>query len=208
MRKFQAAIVSLMLIVLSGCILMPETKSPNLDVVFIMPMAAPADEAPLLASDEDFECMRKNIYFEVRNGTRRDMEGVALVTLERVENKHYPDTVCGVVQQHARIKGRNICQFSWYCDGKADEPSLTITVKTKEGRKVVPNKAEAEAWERAGEVARLALDGKIKDWLGNATHYHADYVAPAWAKAKRFKELRQVGRHIFYKDKGLFSGNA
>jgi spore germination cell wall hydrolase CwlJ-like protein len=42
------------------------------------------------------------------------------------------------------------------------------------------------------------LEGKtyLAD-VGGATHYHANYVRPGWAR--RLKKMDVIGRHIFYK---------
>lgn len=137
----------------------------------------------------EFDCLRANIYFEAGDQSRRGMEAVALVTLNRTKTKHYPSTVCAVVKEWKyNSRGRKVCQFSWYCDGKPDEPNLR-------------NPLERAAWEKATAVAEAALEGKVKDFLGRATHYHATYVHPAWAKApKRYHFLTQVGEHLFYRD--------
>ena len=51
---------------------------------------------------------------------------VAHVTHNRVQNKHFPSSYCDVVYQGKHHKNghpkRNLCQFSWYCDGKHDSP--------------------------------------------------------------------------------------
>lgn len=136
----------------------------------------------------EFDCLRANIYFEAGDQSLKGMEAVALVTLNRTKTKHYPSTVCAVVKEWKyNSRGRKVCQFSWYCDGKPDEPNLN-------------NPLERAAWERASAVAEAAMEGKIEDFLGRATHYHATYVHPAWAKAHRIKFIAQIGEHLFYRD--------
>ena len=52
-----------------------------------------------------------------------------------MEHASYPDDVCGVIYQakyRENWKGnmipiRHQCQFSWFCDGKSDEPLDTDT---------------------------------------------------------------------------------
>ena len=143
-------------------------------------------------SAAEFECMRLNLYHEAGNQTKRGMEAVALVTLNRTKTKTYPKTVCGVVKAWVYNKrGVKVCQFSWYCDGKSDKPKLH-------------NVREQKAWEMATEVARKAMEGKIKDFLGRSTHYHATYVTPDFANVpSRYQRLTQIGKHIFYHDKWL-----
>lgn len=177
--------------------------TPTVTIGPRMPMPAPveilipSDEPVLVAVVEEptidqseFECLRLNIYHEAGNQGRRGKEAIALVTLTRAKTKHFPSTVCGVVKQAVVVNGvvkRNKCQFSWYCDGKGDRPNLN-------------NPLERKAWEEATIVATAALHGQIHDFLGGATHYHATYVNPYWASARRMARLTQVGTHIFYRD--------
>ena len=63
-------------------------------------------------SEDDLECLVRNVYHESRNQSLLGQAAVAHVTLSRVKSPLYPDSVCGVVWQ----KG----QFSWTEDGKSD----------------------------------------------------------------------------------------
>lgn len=138
----------------------------------------------------EFECLRSNIYFEARNESIKGMRAVALVALERTKRKHYPETMCGVVKFWAFSKGRKVCHFSWYCDGKTDRPNLAHPIERK-------------AWDKATLVADAAMRGMVKDFLGSATHYHANYARPDWSQPewrKRYKRIAVVGTHIFYRD--------
>ena len=47
-------------------------------------------------------------------------------------------------------------------------------------------------------VAALAAEDRERRAVGSATHYHANYVQPAWAAS--LQETTQLGRHIFYQD--------
>jgi spore germination cell wall hydrolase CwlJ-like protein len=49
----------------------------------------------------------------------------------------------------------------------------------------------------AGKIARLLRDGAPRSVTADATHYHADYVAPAWADV--YPQTARVGQHIFYR---------
>ena len=87
----------------------------------------------VLASDEngDEYCLAQNIYFEAGNQPLAGKVAVAQVVLNRLEHSSYPSTVCGVIydaKMFENWKGnmlprRNQCQFSWFCDGKSDEPA-------------------------------------------------------------------------------------
>lgn len=123
------------------------------------------------------KCLALNIYWEARSEPIAGQVAVAAVTLNRVENKRFPNDICKVVRQGGEIR-RHRCQFSWWCDGKKDDP------------------LEAEAWRRANTLARLTAAGVIDDPTGGAMWYHADYVDPYWADAK--KQVTKIGKHIFY----------
>ena len=129
-------------------------------------------------------CLVEAVYFEARSETFIGKLAVANVILERMHNKSFPNTICGVVKQGRYWEGkpvRNRCQFSYWCDGKPE----TI--------------ANINALEEVVKVVQLTLDGvMLRDTL-KATHYHAVYVSPSWAVSKEFVLMDTVGEHIFYK---------
>ena len=75
---------------------------------------------------EDLICLAENIYWEARNQSLEGKLAVAHVTINRVESKKFPNDVCSVVKQTKYYPSGKIdlhsCQFSWYCDGKSDNP--------------------------------------------------------------------------------------
>ena len=135
---------------------------------------------------EALMCMALNIYHEARNQSMLGQIAVGQVVMNRVADSRFPDTVCEVVKQAVTHKGTNKpilfrCSFSWYCDGKKDEPEY-----------------DSHAWFLAQDYARIVLSGKIVlDVTEGATHYHATYVRPSWAKTK--KRTTRIDRHIFYR---------
>jgi len=72
---------------------------------------------PIALTSTDVECLAKNIYFEARGENIKGQLAVGLVTINRMKDERWPDDVCGVVYQNK--------QFSWYWDGKSDEPTNT-----------------------------------------------------------------------------------
>jgi len=122
-------------------------------------------------------CLARAVYFEARSESQLGQLAVATVILNRAKAENYPSSICGVVYQGA--SRLNACQFSFACDGQSDLP--------KYGR----------AWEAALEVTALALatDRPIQA-VDAATHYHADYVDPAWSRS--LHRVTKIGRHIFY----------
>ena len=121
-------------------------------------------------------CLAVNVYFEARSDSMEGQYAVAHVVMNRVQSHRFPNDVCSVVTQQR--KGRT-CQFSWYCDGKSDTPN------------------DPEAWAWAVLVAYDVLRGYVPDVTKGATHYHATYVKPSWAK--RLDKTVEYGSHIFYK---------
>ena len=132
------------------------------------------------------KCLADNMYFEARNQGTAGIIAVSNVVLNRVASGMYPNTVCGVVKQGPKYKGSDVpvrhkCQFSWFCDGKSDEP-----------------RRDSKEWFKAQDYARIVLSGRIAlDVTEGATHYHATYVRPAWAKTKT--RTTRIERHIFYR---------
>ena len=76
------------------------------------------------AKQKEIECLAQNIYHEARSESTAGRMAVALVTLNRVKDQRFPNTICGVVKQTKYYPSGKIdlhsCQFSWYCDGKPD----------------------------------------------------------------------------------------
>jgi spore germination cell wall hydrolase CwlJ-like protein len=134
-------------------------------------------------------CLALNVYHESRSDNLAGRVGVADVVLNRVDSVLFPDTICSVVQQaQTRVnwKGnvvpiRNMCQFSWWCDGLTDEP------------------LEENAWEDAQVVAEMVLRGGWRGISEGATHYHATYVQPNWVNDRGMVPIGRIGQHKFYR---------
>ena len=62
---------------------------------------------PFPHTERDVQCLARNIYFEARGESIEGQEAVALVTLNRVMDENYPDTVCEVVHQAQRDRRGN-----------------------------------------------------------------------------------------------------
>jgi N-acetylmuramoyl-L-alanine amidase len=148
--------------------------------------AGPIEAKGLFKAEDKPEmwCLAQNIYYETRSSNRADRMAVADVVINRVNHTYYPNTICAVVQQgkqHAdgRMK-RNMCQFSWYCDGKSDYPT------------------NLDAWVEAQMIAyNMIVHNDARGITEGATHYHATYVSPEWARD--FSLVGRIGEHIFYR---------
>ena len=135
------------------------------------------------AFGDDKTCLTENIYFEARSQGQAGWLAVAQVTQNRVDDRRFPNTVCEVVKQGLTYASgdpiRNKCQFSWFCDGKSDEPLDTDT------------------FFESYLIAQDVIYGKYPDITEGATHYHNLWVEPYWAET--LNETVQITDHIFYK---------
>ena len=136
------------------------------------------------AKADEVNCLALNIYHEARNQPFMGKLAVGFVTINRVKSDSFPNTICKVVKQGFYYNNnpiKNKCHFSWWCDGKSDKPK------------------EYDAWEYTRALAFQLYYSSFftLDITNGATHYHADYVNPYWAKDK--KKLMQIKNHIFYK---------
>jgi len=149
---------------------------------------------------EQVTCLAENIYFEARNEPVEGMIAVAFVTMNRVYHSKYPNTICEVVKQKARIEKigdrRVVCQFSWYCEPTPYHIS-TNNLLTKDFNR------------KYNEILQLSLHfyanyDKIEDPTNGAIFYHADYVSPNW---RNVKKTTTIGRHIFYEERYRQNGS-
>ena len=142
------------------------------------PFKAPA--ATSLVYRRALECLTQAVYYEAALEPEGGQRAVAQVVLNRARHPAYPSSVCGVVYQgHERETG---CQFSFTCDGSLARAPMKVY------------------WDKARRVAHQALQGYVHAPVGNASHYHADYVVPYWASSLNKNAV--IGRHIFYRWKG------
>ena len=130
-------------------------------------------------------CMAVNIYHEAGNQSMIGQMAVGQVVLNRVEDKRFPNTICEVVKQAVTYKGTNKpvrwkCQFTWYCDGKKDEPEGDA------------------AWDESVYLALLIYSEEFAiDVTEGALWYHATYVSPSWAE--HYEKTVRINEHIFYR---------
>ena len=122
----------------------------------------------------DAECLAKNIFHEAGIEPVEGKFAVAQVTLNRLREGRWGDSICDVVYAHK--------QFSWTLQ-----------------QRLVQQKPRGILWEESQQVAkRVLVNGYRVPSLATSNHYHADYVDPLWRKG--MKRIRKIGQHIFYKD--------
>ena len=127
------------------------------------------------SGDDETRCLALTIYWEARDETREGRVAVGWVVLNRQHSTKFPSTICHVVKQ----RGEEGCQFSFWCDGKPDEPT------------------DGVSWARARELASELLTNPPPDPTHGATMYHRADLHPAWSRQHR--ETARIGHHIFYR---------
>lgn len=135
-------------------------------------------------SDEDraqaVQCLSTAVLYEAGDDTAGEA-AVAQVVLNRVRHAAFPSTICGVVYQGSqRATG---CQFTFTCDG-----SMTRRQPTP------------QAWNHARRIAEEALNGRTEPRVGHSTHYHTDWVLPAWSH--QMDKIAAVNTHLFFRWRG------
>ena len=121
------------------------------------------------AKAQDIDCLAKNIYHEARGEPLEGQIAVAQVTLNRVRNPQFQNTVCAVVYAPS--------QFSWTLD------------KRKRVR-------DQKAWRASVSIARAVLTQAVNLPNFPALYFNTTQVNPRQHRNK--KVLARIGSHIFY----------
>jgi spore germination cell wall hydrolase CwlJ-like protein len=123
------------------------------------------------------DCLAAAVYYEAGDDAV-GQRAVAQVVINRMRHPAFPKTICGVVFQGSeRSTG---CQFTFTCDG--------AMLRYSPG---------AAAWQRARDVARMALSGSVYRPVGHATHYHTNWVVPYWSAS--LEKITAVDTHLFFR---------
>ncbi len=141
-----------------------------LPVAAVLGMAALWPAQTVALEKTELGCLAMNIYHEARGESRQGQLAVAAVTLNRVRDARFPDSVCAVVWQPY--------QFSW-----------THTL-----RSYFPT--DMAAWKRSMKIAESSLAKDVVAEYDNLLYYHSKQVRPRWSREKRF--VARVGSHLFY----------
>lgn len=124
-------------------------------------------------TNPELKCLALNVYFESRGESSLGQKAVAWVTINRVNDPEYPDTICDVVHDHY--------QFSWVLDKNSNIPT------------------EKNAWNQSLYIAWYVLNNKhvLKDPTDGAVMFHTLNSKPSWRKA--YIPTAKIDAHIFYK---------
>ena len=126
---------------------------------------------------EGLLCLTLAIYHEARSEPIEDQVAVAAIVMNRVEDKDFPNSVCGVVYQTGA--------FSW--------------TKSKKKRNIressIKNEIELKAFTKAKTIATLYLKGTLKNPIGDRKYF---------SKAQSFRteykpiKLTRKSKHVYY----------
>lgn len=131
---------------------------------------------PLAALEGATDCLARAIYFEARDEGRTGMDAIAAVVLNRVGHEDFPDEICAVVKEGGE---QPPCQFSWWCDGKSDEPD------------------NEEAWAEAVDVATRWVESSPADPTDEALYFHREGADAPFHEERTL--VARIGSHLFYR---------
>ena len=128
-----------------------------------------------LMKDVDFDrvsanevlCLAENIYHEARGESLLGQQAVAHVTLNRVADNRWPDSICDVVYQKS--------QFSWV----SNSPAIH----------------NIEAFENSVSVALNAIREISEDPTNGATFFLQNSISPRWSRSLEVSVV--IGGHKF-----------
>lgn len=170
-------------------------------LMFIMQMNYFGLDGIDIIDPNEVYCLATNIYHEARGEPLEGQIAVASVTINRVHDHRWPDTICEVVFQaqrdpETREPRLHRCQFSWYCDGEDREISFRQAYFREDVTEV--RDIEMRAWIESVEIALLIELAVLKDNTEGSTHYYNSYlVSPHWARY--YTPTVRYGRHVFYR---------
>ena len=128
--------------------------------------------------DLEIRCLALTIYYEARGESERGMLAVGYVVINRTRSTLFPDGVCDVVQQGGQQRSQ--CQFSWWCDGRSDQPKDESMLR--------------ESMKLAEEI----YYGCKSDPTGGALWFHSTAVKPPWSKS--LGPGKRIDGSVFYHD--------
>lgn len=135
----------------------------------------------MLLTWSELDLLTGLIYGEARSETWSGKVGVALTVRNRVTHPGYWDW--GMNWRRVILAPK---QFS--CFNQMD-PNLKALINAK--------KIKGADWQECAMIAEQVYVGRVKDFVGNPTHYHTVDCTPSWAKDLKF--LGIIGNHKFYR---------
>jgi spore germination cell wall hydrolase CwlJ-like protein len=168
-------------------------------------------------NSKELNCLAKNIYYEAGNESIEGKVAVGVVTLNRVADGRFSNSVCGVVhqrtvfhhQRHTTVtheihtkKYLVLDQVEQVTEVKTHVYSTAVCQFSWSCRAVASPKIDDQRWEESLSVATQLLQGGFDDLRAKydqALYFHAVTIRPAWQNLK--KRVAHIGGHIFYAEK-------
>lgn len=162
-----------------------DPRALNAAIPFITGTLKPAPSFRFGGSAADFtnarDCLALAAMAEA-GSSDPGQRAVMQVVLNRTRHPAFANSVCGVVFEGSeRATG---CQFTFTCDGS------------------LSRQYDAASWTAARRRAEQALTGYVFTGVGNATHYHTDWVFPWWSP--KLEKIAQVETHLFLRWPGYW----
>lgn len=126
---------------------------------------------------KELKCLTDNVYFEAGNEKQEGKIAVAVVTLNRIKHKHFPNTICDVVYQRVKWK----CQFTWVCFKNKKIKYWSNYFQSK----------------KIAEYVMLNYY-HINDPTKGATFFHQIKIKKPFKNEDIVKTV-SIGKHVFYK---------
>ena len=152
-------------------------------ILAILIIISKASFAESLIDESEKTCLAKVIYHETRGEPLSGKKGVAKVVLNRKSDKHFPKTVCSIVNEVTVHKGRKVCQFSWVC----------TRPKIKWG---------SAEWKNSLELSNDILSNKVSlpDFGLNVLFFRSIYCRKGFGKGN-YRLVSKLGKTNFYTKK-------
>jgi spore germination cell wall hydrolase CwlJ-like protein len=152
-------------------------------ILAILIIISKASFAESLIDESEKTCLAKVIYNETRGEPLSGKKGVAKVVLNRKSDKHFPKTICSVVNEITTRKGRKVCQFSWVC----------TRPKIKWG---------STEWKNSLELSNDILNNKVSlpDFGSNVLFFRSINCRRGFGKGN-YKLVSKLGKTNFYTKK-------
>lgn len=124
--------------------------------------------------------LARTLYGEARGEGVEGMQAVAKVIMNRVHSSRW-------------FGGRNVQDvvykpYQFSCWNLGDQNRAII-------ENLLPGQGN-KLFDKAYQIAGLALAGDLPDLVGQSTHYHTAAVSPNWSEGR--EPDYQVGNHLFY----------
>jgi spore germination cell wall hydrolase CwlJ-like protein len=136
---------------------------------------------------EQLQCLTDNVYHEARGEPKQGRYAVVFATLERVLDKKFPKSICGVVHQP--------WQFSW----TKDEKILAAPINPKEYLRMA---LEVYELTRGRTLDEAAVEAGLRAGLPHGSIYYKDARFTGSERVQKFfatlHRVGQIGTHEFF----------